>query len=1120
MPLRDVVSWNTLILGFVKCGHGEKALELFERMQQEKVKPNAVTFVAVLNACTSIGALERGKLVHSQVIECGLDSDGFVGNNLIDMYAKCGIMEEAWKVFVNMPECDVVGWSSLIGGYVGCGMAQKALQIFQQMQEQKVKPNGVTFLAVLNACACLAALDEGWYIHAETIKHEMESVSYVQNCLIDMYAKCGSMEDACQVFNIMPSRDVVSWNNMIFGYVNSGEGEKAIELFRQMQQEEVDPDSGTIVGALNACGSIAALEDGKLVHSYVVLHGLQSNVFVLNCLIDMYAKCGSIDDAFNIFEDMPTRDTVSWSAMILGYVRCGKAQKALELFRQMQDEQVEPNSVTFIGTLKACSSISALEDARILHAQIIRSGLQADVHVMNCLLDMYSKCGSIEDAWRVFNELPSQDLVSWNSMIVGYSKCGQERKALDLFLQMQQEGVAPNNLTFIGALSACANIGALEDGKLLHGRVIQCGLESDIIVANSLIDMYAKSGSIESAFRVFNTMHAHDVVSWSTMIAGFAKCRRMEMVWELYGQMQQEDVQPNCITFVGMLNACSNMLALEEGKLVHAQIVRMGMETDTFVGNCLVDMYAKCGNTDDAHRVFSSMPIRDVVLWNTMIMGYIKCGKEKRALDLFKQMQEQGMEPNRITFAEVINACASIAALDEGKSIHAQLLRKRLEMDPFISNSLINMYACCVSTEAACRVFHNMSERDVVSWNTMIMGHVKCENGEKALELFWHMQQGLVQPNSVTFVAALNACASVAALNEGKLVHAKAIRSGLDADSFVGNCLVDMYAKCGSIEDACRVFNNMAARDTVSWNTMLVSYGMHGLGRKSFKLFDLMSQEGAEMENCTFVSLLSAFSHVGLVDEGVHCFESMGPIHGIQPTVEHYSCMVDILGRSSELDEAENLIKTMRCESNVSVWMSLLGACRTHGNLQMGERAAKEVLKLDPGNSSGYVLLSHIYAANGCWDSSLKIQHMRKNRHVHKKPGCTWIEVDNQVHRFVADDKQHPQIEDIWAKLNQLHTQMKEAGYLPNPQFISHDVNVEPRVMSLYRHSERLAIAFGLISTPLGYPIRIMKNLRVCEDCHTATKFISKIVGRSIIVRDSSRFHHFDNGLCSCNNYW
>jgi len=402
----------------------------------------------------------------------------------------------------------------------------------------------------------------------------------------------------------------------------------------------------------------------------------------------------------------------------------------------------------------------------------------------------------------------------------------------------------------------------------------------------------------------------------------------------------------------------------------------------------------------------------------------------------------------------------------------------------------------------------------------MIFGHVKCGEGHKALELFQKMQQEGVHPDAVTFVGVLNACASIMALEEGRHAHEQIIRSRCESDFFVRSSLVDMYAKCGSMEDACRVFNIMPSHDVVSWNALLGGFAMHGQHKEALVHFERMCEEGVHPNDITFVCLLSACSHGGFVDEGLRLYALMTTVYRIPAKLEHYTCMVDLLGRAGHLQEAENMIQGMPCKPNAAIWTALLGACRIHGNVEMGERVAKRVLELEPKNAAGFVLLSNLYAATGNLELSESVERQRKERDVKKQPGRTWIEVNDVVHTFVVDDQIHPQVIKIRAELKRLSSLMHAAGYVPDTKFVLHDVEEEEKVFHLCHHSVKLAIAFGLMSNDPGTPLRIVKNLRVCEDCHTSTKFISKIVRRKIIVRDANRFHHFENGVCSCKDYW
>jgi len=756
---------------------------------------------------------------------------------------------------------------------------------------------------------------------------------------------------------------IFSWNRRLARYVKLGQYEKAMELFHQMQQEGISPNKFTFVPVLNTCAKLQLLEEGRLVHQQIIQSRCEFGVFVGSSLVDMYTKCGSMEEAQRVFHLMPSRDVVSWTAMILGHVKCGEGQKALELFQQMQQEGVEPNSVTFLGVLNACATVVALDEGRHVHELIIRSNLESDLFVANSLINMYTKCESMDDAWRVFKKMQTRDVISWTAMILGHVKCGEGKKALEVFQQMRQEGVDPDPITFVGVLNACASIAALEEGRGIEELIIQCGCESRVFVSCSLVDLYIKCGSMEDAWRVFNKMPIRNVVSWTAMILGHVKCGQGQEALKLFQQMQQEGVEPNAVTFVGVLNACASVVALEEGRCVERQIIQSGCESNVFVCNSLIDMYGKCGSMGDAWRVFKKMPTHNVVSWTAMILGLVKCGEWQEALELFRQMQQQGVEPDPITFVGVLSACASVRKLQEGRHIEEQIVKYGHDSSVVVGSSLVDMYTRCGSMVDAWRVFHKMSTHDVVSWTAMILGHVKCDQPQKALELFEQMQQEGVKPNPVTFVGVLNACTSVVALEEGRRVHEQVIQSSCESNVFVVSSLIDMYAKCGSMEDAWRVFNKMHSHNLVSWTAMLRGLAMHGHGKEALVHFERMCQEGVDLDDITFVCLLSACSHAGLVDEGLCFFDSMGLVYNVSATLEHYACMVDLLGRAGHLQEAEDFINIMCCEPSASVWKTLLNACRIHGYVEMGERIAKQVLKLDPANSAGYVPLPNIHAA-------------------------------------------------------------------------------------------------------------------------------------------------------------
>ncbi|KAJ7563082.1 hypothetical protein O6H91_03G096300 [Diphasiastrum complanatum] len=697
---------------------------------------------------------------------------------------------------------------------------------------------------------------------------------------------------------------------------------------------------------------------------------------------------------------------------------------------------------------------------------------------------------------------------------------GRLKEALHILeLMIQQNTQAPIS-AYVGLLKGCARRKALAEGKQVHALLVQNGLDSDIFLGNILVDMYAKCGSVLDARKVFETMPEHNVFSWTAIISAHADKGQGEEAIDLFQRMQKTGIAPDKVVFLVVLKACAKIAALEQGKELHSLIINSGFESDVMVDSALVDMYAKCGCIVNAREVFDKMSKRDVVSWSTMIAGYAQQGLGKEALALYEQMKQENVQPNIATYVVLLKACARIAALEQGKLLHSQILKHGFASDVIVGNTLVDMYTKCGCIDYAHQVFKDMPERNVVSWNVMIAGYAQQGLGKEALALYEQMKQERVKPDDVTYVVLLKACASIAALEQGKQLHSHIIKSGFESDLTVGNTLVDMYAKCGSIEHARHVFNNMHERDVVSWNVMIASYAQQGLGKEALTLLEQMQREGTKPNEVTYLSVLSACSHSGLVGQGCRLFDSMCKDHGVTPTVDHYACMVDLLGRAGCLADAEDLINKMPMQPDAVVWMTLLGAARNCGHVEIGRRAFDSAVKLQPENASAYVLLSNIYAAAGKRDEVAKLRKEMKEVGVEKTPGCSWIEVDSQVHAFVAGDATHPQSKEIRAELNRLVRLMKEAGYVPDLSFVLHDVGDEEKENALCEHSEKLAIAFGLISTPPGTCIRINKNLRVCGDCHNATKIISKIVKREIIARDANRFHHFKDGFCSCGDYW
>ncbi|XP_057873045.2 pentatricopeptide repeat-containing protein At3g24000, mitochondrial-like [Cryptomeria japonica] len=999
-------------------------------------------------------------------------------------------------------------------------MSKNALHIL--LTTHNLSEECSTYFHLLQTCILKNALSQGRKLHS-FIAHRrftFATRTTFHNKLIYLYVKCGRLVEARKVFDHTKERDIISWNTIIAAYKTHGYPHESVTLFHNMQETGLHPDQFTFASVLPACAKMGDLQQGIEIHKSINNWRISSDVVVATALVDMYAKCGSIHKARDLFDEISQKNVFSWTAMIGGYAQNGFVGKALKTFKEMQLAGVKPNSTTFASILPACAKMGALEQGMDIHQSIMEAGLLSDIIVGNALIDMYAKCGSIDKARELFDKMPHRNVVSWNAMIARYAHNGCVEKALETFKQMQLAGVKPNSTSFASILPACAKMGATEQGMDIHQIIIEGGFSSDIIVGNALVDMYAKCGSIEKAREVFDRIPQRDAISWTAMIVGYAQNGFVEHALETFKQMQLTVVKPDSTTFASILSTCAKKGALEQGMGIHQSIKDSGILSDIVVATALVDMYAKCGSIDKAHEIFDRMPQRDVFSWTAMITGYAQNGFVEKALETFKQMQLAGVKPNSTTFSSILSACAKMGTLEHGMNIHQSIKDKGILLDVLVATSLVDMYAKCGDIDKARELFDKMPRRNVISWNAMIAGYAQNGSVEKALETFKQMQLAGVKPNSTTFASILPACAKMGALEQGMDIHQSIMEGGGLSDIIVGNALVDMYAKCGSIHRARELFDKIPQRNVISWNAMIAGYAQNGFCKDALKLFELMKHSGTYPDIVSFACVLCACSHAGLADEGCSYFNHMSNQYCITPTVDHYVCMVDLLARAGYLEDALKFIIKMPAKPVVVVWMSFLGACRSYMNIGLGVFTAMLLFDLDSTNPATYVLLSNIYAEVGRWSEVQMVRRLMKDRGIKKIPGCSWIEDHKIVHAFFVGDKRHPQTQEIYAELEKLAWEMKAAGYFPESRHLLSDVEEEENDIFLCYHSEKLAIAFGLLNTPPGTTIRVVKNLRVCADCHTATKFISKIVKREIVVRDANRFHHFKQGQCSCRDYW
>ncbi|KAB2018631.1 hypothetical protein ES319_D08G242700v1 [Gossypium barbadense] len=638
------------------------------------------------------------------------------------------------------------------------------------------------------------------------------------------------------------------------------------------------------------------------------------------------------------------------------------------------------------------------------------------------------RVGQIENARQVFDELPNKTVDSWNSIIAGYFQNNQPDEALLLFNKMPEKNIVSWN----GLIS-----GYIKNGMVTEAREVFDKMpERNVVSWTAMIRGHVQEGMMGEAVSLFWLMPEKNVVSWTVMLGGLIHEGRIDEARRLFDMMPEKDVV-----------ARTNMIAgyCKEG---HAMEKRGSLEPWT----TMITGYVQNNRVDVARKLFEVMPVKNEVSWTAMLMGYTQCGRIEAALELFEAMPVKSV---------------------------------------VTGNALILGFGQNGEVAKARRVFNQMKVKDDATWSAMIKVYERKGFELKALDLFILMQKEGIRPKFPSLITILSVCASLASLDHGRQVHAQLVRSRFDEAVYVSSVLLTMYIKCGDLPKAKLVFDKFSSKDIVMWNSMISGYAQHGLGEEALEIFQSMFSTGMVPDDVTFVGVLTACSYTGKVKEGLDIFESMKSKYMVEPKTEHYACMVDLLGRAGKINEAVNIIEKMPMEADAAVWGSLLGACRTHAKLDLAEVAAKKLLVIEPENAGPYILLSNIYASQGKWNDVAELRTNMRARSVKKSP----------VHMFTTGDiRAHPEHSMIMKMLENLDVLLREAG--------------------LRYHSEKLAVAYGLLKVPKEIPIRVMKNLRVCGDCHTAIKLIAKVTEREIILRDANRFHHFKDGICSCRDYW
>ncbi|GAA0144050.1 hypothetical protein LIER_04592 [Lithospermum erythrorhizon] len=687
---------------------------------------------------------------------------------------------------------------------------------------------------------------------------------------------------------------------------------------------------------------------------------------------------------------------------------------------------------------------------------------------------------------------------------------------------MEFYGLEIDECTCTFAIKACTYLLDYEYGMGVVEKVLDRGTGGNVFLGSSVINFLVKFDHVDEARRLFDGMRRKDVVSWNTMIRGYVKTGCFEEAVKLFLDMRGYGTMPTSVTMLCLIQALEGIGNAVLGKCAHGCVLELGLREDVMVLTALVNMYGKIGDIRSSSSVFDMIERKSLVSWNAIISAYIQNGRVTDSFTLFQRLIYTGLDFDSVTIVSLLQGCSQISDLNMGKILHGVILRRKcFDLNVILMTSLLALYSKCGALELAKYIFAHMKEKNVVTWTALLVGLAQNGHAEDALRLFCRMQVEGVPPNSVTLVSLIHSCAHLGSLRKGKSVHARLLRGGFSLDDISMTALLDMYSKCGKINYAEKIFSYCwISKDVVLWNSMISCYGLHGNGHQAINLLSRMIDEGVKPNETTFLSLLVACSHSGMVEEGIDLFDKMEPVYNIRPLDKHYACCVDILSRAGRLDEAQAFIAKMPFDPQSDVLESMMNGCRFYKNIDIGVKIADKLLALDSVNPGIYIVLSNIYAEVKKWDEVNYVRDLMRNRAVKKTPGYSVIEIGNLDHTFFAGDDSHPE----WDKVNQLLKTLRVAaeasGYVADTSCVLRDVDEQKKVSLLWGHSERLAISLGLLHTPPGSVIRIRKNLRVCNDCHNVTKIISKLVQREIVVRDANRFHHFVDGRCSCRDYW
>ncbi|XP_002307262.3 putative pentatricopeptide repeat-containing protein At5g08490 [Populus trichocarpa] len=892
------------------------------------------------NICKNTNHLKSLKAL---LIVNGLIQHKLLLRQFLESCFNLGSVDLALSTFNTIKKPSLLLQNLMIRSLSNNGLHENVLSVYKTCQVWNCLSDDFTFPFVIKACSVLGAFEIGKEIHCAVLRNGYERNVVIETALVDFYGKIGHLGTARSLIDRSPQPDLVSLNALISCYSFHGIDQPVFEVFKLIFAVGLKPNLSTLASVIPVCTRLGCLDTGKSLHGFAVKSGFLANEFLVPALISMYARDVCVSSAINMFEDVKRKNVAVWNAMISACTQKDMAFEAYEMFRQMLHADVLPNSITFVSVIPSCEVAGGILYGESFHAWVIKHGLENQVSVLTALVSMYAKLGEMHKAENLFDRISNRNLLLWNVMVSGYVRNCLWDTSLAAFCEMQLGGFSPDAVSIVSVLSACSYLEAVLFGKCAHAFSIRKGIDSSPNVSNALLAFYSDCRQLTSSFKLFHKMHTRNTVSWNTLISGCVHSGEMEKAVDLGHSMQKEGVALDLVTLISVLPVYCDRDYLGHGMTLHGHAIKKGFASDVSLVNALISTYCKCGDLDSGRFLFEVMSERCVVSWNALITGLRHLNLQNEALVLFSQMTEY-QRPNSVTLLNVLPLCYS----------------------------------------------HLQGTKDIPVWNAIISVHIQTKYPEKAVCFFYDLLRMGLQPDNITVLSLVSACAQLNFLSLAHSVMAYVICKGFEKDSAVSNALIDMYARCGDIVTAKKLFEGLIEKDAVSWSVMINGYCLHGDGKAALEILSQMQLSGVIPNVIVFSTILSACSHAGLVEQAWMVLNSMVE-NGISARIEHYACLVDLLGRKGHLKEAYNVVKKLPGKPSVTLLESLLGACSVHGNVEIGEEISGLLFEMDPDNPVPYVILSNIYAAAGRWADANKLRSNIDRRRLRKAAGCSLL---------------------------------------------------------------------------------------------------------------------------------